>query len=159
VKLQQDLREFVELLSSSGVEFIVVGGHAVAFHGYPRFTGDIDFWVRSTPENAERVIAALRAFGFGDVGLSVGDFTRHGSVVQLGRPPNRIDLLTSLSGVDFEEAWESKIAAALDGLPVFFLSLDILLRNKRASGRDKDLVDLKKLQAINDKTEGGDETR
>ena len=152
MKLQKDLREFIELLISSGVDFIIIGGHAVAFHGHPRFTGDIDFLVRSTPDNAERIIAALKAFGFGEVGLSSQDFTRPGSVVQLGRPPNRIDLLTSISGVDFEEAWEGKIAGELDGLTVFFLGLDALLKNKQASGRDKDLADLKKLQTVAMKT-------
>jgi len=148
VKLQRDLKEFIELLISSGVDFIIIGGHAVAFHGHPRFTGDIDFLVRSTPENAERIIATLKVFGFGEVGLSFQDFTRPGSVVQLGRPPNRIDLLTSISGVDFEEAWEGKVAGEIDGLAVFFLGLDALLKNKQASGRDKDLADVKKLQAV-----------
>ncbi|MFO0760570.1 MAG: nucleotidyltransferase [Byssovorax sp.] len=152
MKLQQDLREFVALLSSSGVDFIIVGGHAVAFHGHPRFTGDIDFLVRSTPENAERIVAALDAFGFGGVGLSPRDFTRLGFVVQLGRPPNRIDLLTSISGVDFEEAWAGRIAGEIDGLAVFFLGLDALLKNKRASGRDKDLADVRTLQAITAKS-------
>jgi predicted nucleotidyltransferase len=156
VKLQKDLREFIELLSSGGVDFIIIGGHAVAFHGHPRYTGDIDFLVRSTPENAERIIAVLKAFGFGELSLSVQDFTRSGSVVQLGRPPNRIDLLTSVSGVDFEEAWESKIAGELDGLAVFFLGLEALLKNKQASGRDKDLADVKKLQAIAMKTKHAD---
>lgn len=153
MKLQKDLREFIELLSSSGVDFIIIGGHAVAFHGHPRYTGDIDLLVRSTPENAERIIASLRAFGFGEVGLSSQDFIRPGSVVQLGRPPNRIDLLTSVSGVDFEEAWEGKVAGELDGLEVFFLGLDALLKNKQASGRDKDLSDIRKLQAIARKIE------
>lgn len=148
MKLQKDLREFIELLISRGVDFIIIGGHAVAFHGHPRFTGDIDFLVRSTPENAERIMATLKAFGFGEVDLSSQDFIRPGSVVQLGRPPNRIDLLTSISGVDFEEAWEGRIAGYLDGLAVFFLGLDALLKNKQASGRDKDLADVKKLQAV-----------
>lgn len=157
MKLQKDLREFIELLSSSEVDFIIIGGHAVAFHGHPRFTGDIDFLVRSTPENAERIIVALKAFGFGEIGLSSEDFTRHGSVVQLGRPPNRIDLLTSISGVDFEEAWEGRVAGELDGLAVFFLGFDALLKNKQASGRDKDLADVKKLQAISMKTKRTEE--
>ncbi len=152
MKLQQDLREFIELLNSLKVEYIVVGGHAVAFHGHPRFTGDIDFLVRSTRENAERLLETLRAFGFGDLALSVDDFTRPNAVVQLGRPPNRIDLLTSISGVDFDEAWAGKLRGEIDGLPVVFLGLEALLKNKQASGRDKDLGDVKKLQAIAAKT-------
>jgi hypothetical protein len=135
------LREFVALLSSNAIDFLVVGGHAVSFHGYPRYTGDIDLFVRATPENARRLLSALDAFGFGSLGLTVDDFTTPGRVVQLGRPPNRIDLLTSISGVEFEEAWATRVAATLDGIPVFFPSRDILLRNKDASGRSKDASD------------------
>jgi len=148
VKLQKDLREFIELLNSLKVDYVVVGGHAVAFHGHPRFTGDIDFLVRPTRENAERLLRALRAFGFSDLALSPGDFTRPNAVVQLGLPPNRIDLLTSISGVDFVEAWNGKVDGDLDGLPVSFLGWDALLKNKEASGRDQDATDLKKLRAI-----------
>ncbi|MDC3954149.1 nucleotidyltransferase [Polyangium jinanense] len=152
MKLQQDLREFVGLLNSSGVEFIVVGGHAVAFHGHPRFTGDIDFFVRPTRANADRILGALATFGFGQLALSADDFMRPNAVVQLGRPPNRIDLLTSISGVDFDEAWDSRVSGSLDGLPVAFLGLEALLKNKRASGREKDVADVAKLMAIKAKT-------
>ena len=148
MKLQQDLREFIELLNSLGVDCIVIGGHAVAYHGHPRFTGDIDFLVRPTRENADRLLETLRAFGFSELALSADDFTRPGAVIQLGRPPNRIDLLTSISGVEFEEAWNSRLGGELDGLPVSFLGLEALLKNKQASGRDKDLGDIKKLRAI-----------
>lgn len=95
-KLQTDLREFIALFNSRKVEYLVVGGHAVAFHGHPRFTGDIDFFIRATPDNAERVLQALADFGFGGIGLSGDDLVAPGQVVQLGRPPNRIDILTSL---------------------------------------------------------------
>ena len=148
MKLAKDLREFIELLNSRRVDYIVVGGHAVAFHGHPRFTGDIDFLLRPSSENAERVINAVEAFGFSPPGLSPEDFVRESTVVQLGYPPNRIDLLTSISGVPFEEAWSGKLSGELDGLPVFFLGWDALLKNKRASGRDKDLVDVNKLSAL-----------
>jgi len=148
VKLQQDLREFVELLNSHEVEFLVVGGHAVAFHGHPRFTGDIDFLIRPSVENATRVLRALRAFGFGDLPLTVVDFVKPGNVVQLGRPPNRIDLLTSVSGLDFEDAWSSRVQSELDGLPVCFLGWQSLIDNKQASGRPKDLADVAKLKAV-----------
>ena len=97
-KLQTDLREFIELLNSHGVDFLVVGGHAVAFHGHPRFTGDIDLFVRATPENAQRVMDALQDFGFGGIGVVSEDFLEPNRVVQLGRPPARIDLMTSTHG-------------------------------------------------------------
>lgn len=148
MKLQQDLREFVALLNSHEAEFLVVGGHAVAFHGHPRFTGDIDFLIRPSAENATRVMNVLRAFGFGELTLSVDDFVKPGNVVQLGRPPNRIDLLTSISGVEFEDAWSSRVQATLDGLPVCFLGWQSLIENKQASGRPKDLADVAKLKAV-----------
>lgn len=146
MKLQSDLREFVELLNSHGVEYIIVGGHAVAFHGYPRFTGDIDFFVRDTPDNAARIAAALDAFGFGGLGADASTFTQPDKVVQLGRPPNRIDLITSISGVDFERAWLHRVDGELDGLPVYFLDRASLLINKRASGRAKDIADVEALE-------------
>lgn len=146
--LQRDLREFIGLLNSLGVEYLVVGGHAVAYHGHPRFTGDIDFLVRPSAENARRIVAVLDRFGFADLGLTEDDFVRRGSIVQLGRPPNRIDLLTSISGVDFEDAWIASVAGTLDALAVRFIGLDNLLKNKQAAGRDQDLADVKKLKAI-----------
>lgn len=151
MKLGKDLREFIELLNSRRVDYIVVGGHAVAFHGHPRFTGDIDFLLRPSQENAERLIGAVKDFGFSEMRLSPDDFTQPNTVVQLGYPPNRIDLLTSISGVDFEEAWESRLGGNLDGIPVYFLGWDALLKNKRASGRDKDLADVSKLSAVRPK--------
>jgi hypothetical protein len=98
-KLHSDLSEFVELLNSHGVEYLVVGGYAVAFHGHPRLTGDIDFFVRPAYENAERVLQVLKAFGFGELDIAANDLVATERIVQLGRPPNRIDLLTSISGV------------------------------------------------------------
>ena len=142
MKLQTDLREFVGLLNSRGVEFVIVGGHAVAFHGYPRFTGDIDVLIRPTLDNAARVIAVLHEFGFGDLGLDAPALVEPDKVIQLGRPPNRIDLLTSVSGLDFDEAWGDRVQGELDGLPVWFPSRDALLKNKRAAGRAKDLADV-----------------
>ncbi len=147
MKLNSDLREFVELLNSAGVEYLVVGGHAVAFHGYPRFTGDIDFWIRPSADNASRVLQVLEGFGFGGLGLSVADFTTAERVVQLGRPPNRIDLLTSISGVTFDRAWSGRVAGMIDGIPVAFIGRGELLANKRASGRAKDLADLEELES------------
>jgi hypothetical protein len=136
------------LLNSNAVEFIIVGGHAVAYHGYPRFTGDIDVWVRPTPENADRVLAALTAFGFDHLGLGRDDFTRPQSIVQLGRPPNRIDILSSVTGVGFDDAWAGREPGVLDGVPVSFVGRAELLRNKRATGRLKDLADVEEIEKV-----------
>lgn len=147
-QLQKDLSEFVSLLNSHGAEYVVVGGHAVAFHGHPRFTGDVDFFVNTTLRNAQRVLDVLKAFGFGDLGIHVEDLTAQDKVVQLGRPPNRIDLLTTISGVTFQEAWTTRIAGFLGEHRVNFIGLDTLIQNKRASGREKDLLDVKTLLAV-----------
>ena len=147
-KLHSDLSEFVDLLNSHGVEYVVVGGYAVAFHGHPRLTGDIDFFIRSTLENAERVLGVLRAFGFGSLAVEAEDLATSDRILQLGRPPNRIDILTSISGVTFDEAWSSRVSGELGDRTVDFLGREALIENKLASGRDKDLVDAKKLKAI-----------
>ncbi len=153
-QLQTDLSEFVGLLNSHGVEYLVVGGHAVAFHGHPRLTGDIDFFLRATDENAELVLAVLEAFGMGQLGLTASDLTTEGRVIQLGRPPNRIDLLTSISGVSFEDAWPTRVSGQLGEHTVSFIGWDELIRNKNASDRDKDRLDVKKLNAIRAKRSG-----
>lgn len=147
-KLQADLKEFIALLNSHRVEYLIVGGHAVAFHGHPRFTGDIDFFIRMTPSNVQRLLAVLDDFGFGSLGITERDLLEPGRIVQLGQPPNRIDILTSISGVDFDSAWESRVEATLDDQPVIMIGWDELLRNKKATGRPKDLTDVGKLLAI-----------
>lgn len=146
MKLNRDLREFIELLRSEAVDYVVVGGHAVAFHGYPRYTGDIDFLVGTGEGNAAKLERVLARFGFASTGLSAKDFRAPGQVVQLGRPPNRIDLVTSISGVSFEEALASRVVGTLDGLEVPFIGREALLANKRASGRAKDLADVEALE-------------
>ncbi len=147
MKLARDSREFVELLSSHHVDYVIVGGHAVAYHGYPRFTGDIDVLVRPSTSNAHRVLAALQQFGFGNVGIEIEDLTTPGKVIQLGQPPNRIDIVTRITGVDFDDAWSTKVTAVLDGIPVFILGREVLLKNKRATGRAKDLADVEALES------------
>lgn len=146
MKLQKDLREFIESLNSHRVEYLIVGAHALAFHGHPRLTVDIDFLVRPTSENALSLLEALSEFGFALDSKEAATFTRPGMVVQLGRTPNRIDLLTSISGVTFDEAWESSVEDVLDGQPVRFLGLEALLRNKRAAGRSKDIADAETIE-------------
>jgi hypothetical protein len=145
MNLQKDLKEFIELLNALDVHFLIVGAFAMAHHGYPRYTGDIDLFVERTTENAERILTALRQFGFGDVGLAIEDFVNKDRVVQLGVAPNRIDLLTFLSGVSFEEAWSSREWGEIGGLKVPFISRDLLKQNKLACGRPQDLADLQRL--------------
>lgn len=147
--LSKDLREFVECLNSNGVEYLIVGALAVARHGYPRYSADVDFFLSASPANADRAVAAIRQFGFGSLGLTVHEFTTPGRVIQLGHEPNRIDLLTSISGVSFEEAWQGRLAGDLDGIPVFFIGREALLRNKDAAGRGKDRVDAEELRKLN----------
>lgn len=142
LKLPVDLREFIELLNSHDVHYVIVGGYAVAYHGYPRMTGDIDFFIEVSSENAHKLESAIVAFGFGGLGLTSEDFLQPGIVVQLGYPPNRIDLLTGISGATFAEAWEKRVETEFDGLPMVFIDKSTLIANKAATGRPKDLADL-----------------
>ena len=145
MNLEEDLSEFVELLNALEVRYVVVGAFAVAYHGYPRYTGDIDLFIERSSENARKIVNALEQFGFGELGLSVDDFLHPDQVIQLGVAPNRIDLLTFLSGVSFEEVWATREQVALAGLSVPMISKELLKRNKAASGRSKDLADLEEL--------------
>jgi len=139
-----NFREFIGLLNSNGVKFLIVGGHAVTFHGYPRFTADLDLWVATDQQNAVRVKQTLNDFGFGNL-FEVNDFSRPGYAIQLGRPPYRIDILTSVHGVDFAAAHARRKILKLGGLELPFIGLDELLINKRAVGRLHDLDDAAKL--------------
>jgi hypothetical protein len=144
--LSKDWREFLELLNSRGVDYIIVGAHSLALHGRPRYTGDLDILVRSTSENARLLVDLLNDFGFAESGFKEADFLKPDQLIQLGRAPARIDLLTSLSGVGSDEAFASKVSAELDGIPVSVLGKDALIRNKRAVGRPQDLVDIDTLE-------------
>ena len=144
--LSRDLQEFAECLNSNKVEFPIVGALAVSWHGFPRYSGDIDFPIRPTDENARRVKSALAQFGFGALDIALSDLTGPGKVVQLGYAPNRIDLLTSITGVTFEEAWETRESGDLVGLPVFFIGRSALLRNKDSTGRTEDKIDADQLR-------------
>lgn len=143
--LEEDLREFVELLNALEVRYVVVGAFAVAYHGYPRYTGDIDLFIEPSTENAKQIMKAIDQFGFGATGLSAADFLQDDRVIQLGIAPNRIDLLTSLSGVNFTEAWDTREQGEIAGLRVSIISKELLKRNKAASGRSQDLADLEHL--------------
>lgn len=145
MNLQNDLKEFVELLNELDVHFLIVGAFAVAYHGYPRYTSDIDLFVERSTENAEHLLKAVHKSGFADIGLSKEDFMREDQIIQLGVAPNRIDMMTSISGVNFEEAWSSRELGEIGGITVPFISREMLKRNKAASGRLQDLADLERL--------------
>lgn len=145
MNLEKDLREFVALLNALDVRYLIVGAFAVAYHGYPRFTGDIDIFVERSHENARRLLDVIEQFGFGDLNISAQDFLNEDQVIQLGVAPSRIDILTFLSGVNFEDAWATRTFGELDGLTVPFISKELLKRNKEASGRSQDLADLEHL--------------
>lgn len=145
MSLSRDFIEFAGCLTRRRVDYLLVGGHALAFHGCPRFTKDIDFWVRPTPDNAARLLEALADFGFADAGLSEDDFCRPGRVVQLGLPPNRIDLVTSIDGVDFDPAFERRVTTDYEGLALHVIHRDDLIANKLATGREQDRLDARKL--------------
>lgn len=143
-------RDFVEMLSAlsgAGVDYLVVGAHALAAHGVPRATGDLDIWVRPTPDNAERVWTALQRFGAPLDELELADLSSPGVVFQIGVAPNRIDLLTSITGVRFDEAWPNRIQVTVSGHEVPTIGRDEFVRNKRAVGRPRDLADIAELEA------------
>jgi hypothetical protein len=144
--LSSDLREFIECLNSNEVEYLVVGALPVSWHGFPRYSADIDFLIRPSHANALRVLRALSQFGFGSLGISVTDLIQPGKVIQLGYEPNRIDLMTSVTGVSFDDAWDDRARGDLDGLPVNFMGRSSLLRNKDATGRAKDRIDAEELR-------------
>ena len=144
-------RDFVEMLSAlfeAGAEFLIVGAHALAAHGKPRATGDLDIWVRPSPANAVRVFAALNKFGAPLFDLTLADLSEPGIVFQMGLPPCRIDILTGISGVTFDEAWPQRLEATVAGLNLPFLGRASLVKNKRAAGRPKDLLDADELERM-----------
>jgi hypothetical protein len=140
--LNQDFKEFIQLLNDNQVNYLVIGGYAVAIHGHPRYTKDIDIWIEISEENSQKIITALTEFGFG---LTAQDFQEPHQIIQLGYPPNRIDLITSPDGIDFQTCYDSKIEVMLDDIAVKFIDLDNLKKNKLASGRLQDLADLENL--------------
>ena len=146
MELDPDFKEFIALLNEHGVEYLLVGGYAVALHGYVRNTSDIDIWIRHTRDNADRMMRVIVQFGFGEVGLTAQDFERENAVIQLGYPPHRIDIVTTPDGVDFEECFRKKESIEISkGVPLYYIDRENLKKNKRASGRSQDLADLEHL--------------
>ena len=142
MNLNQDFQEFVELFVAHEVEFLIVGGYALAAHGHPRYTKDLDVWVWIGTENSERIIAAIEAFGFGDLGLTATDFQDPEVMVQLGHEPQRIDILTFASGLNFSDAYKNRVYIPIGNVQVPFISVDDLRTNKLATGRPRDIADV-----------------
>jgi hypothetical protein len=144
VKIHPDFDDFVAALNKNQVEYVIVGSFALAFHGCPRATGDIDFWIRPTSSNAKNLLSALRDFGFGQLDISEGDVLS-GNIIQLGFPPVRIDLISRLTGLTAEEVWKGRKKGTFGDHDVFYLNRREYIKNKRAVGRHKDLADLELL--------------
>ena len=145
MEIEKDFEELLVLFGARFVESVIVGAHALAFHGSPRYTGALDVFVRPTPGNARRILAALRDFGFGSLDLREADFEAPDRVIQLGDPPLRIDLVTSLTGVSWEEVRATSVEMVYGNATVQMIGREALVRNKRATGRHKDLADLEAL--------------
>ena len=143
--LSKEFKEFAKLLNDQKVEYLLVGGYAVVFYGYVRYTGDIDFWINSTKENAIRLIEVLDQFGFGSLNFTIEDFTKDDQIIQLGYPPNRIDIITSVTGLVFSDCYPKRKSFSIENIEIQTISLEDLKKNKKASGRYKDLDDLENL--------------
>ena len=143
--LNPDFKEFIQLLNANHVRYLVIGGYAVAYHGHPRYTKDIDIWIDMSQDNAERIIQALVDFGFASLGLQAQDFTVPDRVIQLGYPPSRIDIITTPDGIDFETCYTQRVTVEIAETNVNFIDLENLKKNKQASGRLQDLADLENL--------------
>ena len=142
----QDFREFLELLIKNKAEYLIVGGYAVGIHGHPRYTGDLDIWLNATTLNAEQILRSVNQFGFSSFKLTQEDFTKPGNVIQLGYPPLRIDLLTEIDGVTFVECFRNRKEVIIDDLTVNFIGYKDLLKNKKESGRPRDIDDIDHLK-------------
>ncbi len=145
MEIQKDFKELLELLNAHEVEYLVVGGYALAFHGAPRFTGDIDLFCKPDVQNAKRILSALDEFGFGSLNLSQADFTSPDNVIQLGVPPVRVDIMTSLTDIPWDKARAGRTPGCYGGVTVHFIGREDLIANKHALGRKKDLADIEAL--------------
>jgi len=143
--LSRDFKEFIESLNANNVRYLVVGGYAVALHGYVRYTKDLDVWIEPKIQNANNVLNALTAFGFGSLDITADDFLEEGNIIQLGYPPNRIDLITSLKGLMFENCYPERVQVEIQGVLIDFIDIENLKTNKKATGRPQDLADLENL--------------
>jgi hypothetical protein len=143
--LSPDFKEFLKLLKEHDVRYLLIGGYAVGYHGYARATGDMDIWIAIHPDNAQKIVAVLKAFGFDHPDLNAELFLHENKIIRMGVPPVRLEITTSISGVEFEECYQARIEDKLDGVEVNLIDLKNLKKNKKASGRSKDIADLEKL--------------
>ena len=148
MELDRDFKEFIALLNERQVEYLIVGGYAVVAYGYHRFTGDLDVWINPSTENAKKILDVLKAFGFGKLKLTLRDLTSKDKIIQLGYEPLRIDLITSVEGLDFVDCYRRRKSRKADGIKIHLLGLDDLRKNKKLVGRDRDLEDYKHLKKL-----------
>jgi len=149
--LEKDFEDFVVLLNKYHVDYMIVGGYALAFHGKPRHTGDLDIWIDISSDNADKMLLVIAEFGMGSLGIEKEDFLRRGIITQIGYPPLRIDILNEIDGVNFKEAYSAKLVIDIDGLMVNYIGLDDLIKNKTTSGRHQDLTDVNSLKKLKKK--------
>ena len=147
-QLNQDFLAFIGLLEEERVDYLVVGGYAVGLHGFPRYTGDMDFFVAISEENAAKILRVFEKFGFGGIGLTADDFLQADFVVEIGREPRKIQILTGIDGVHFHECFGRKLNIEISGINVKFIGKEDLILNKAASGRPKDRIDLEELRKL-----------
>jgi len=148
--LAQDFEDFIRLLNKHQVDYMVVGGYALAFHGKPRHTGDLDIWINSSESNAEKLVIVIQEFGLASLGLNKSDFMQEGYVTQIGYPPLRIDILNTIDGVKFENAYPNKLLLDVNGIEIRYIGLKEFIENKTASGRSQDIADLREIKKLNE---------
>ena len=146
--LEKDFEDFVALLNTHHVDYMVVGGYALAFHGKPRHTGDLDIWIDVSENNAEKLLSVIADFGMASLGIEKEDFLKPGIITQIGYPPLRIDILNEIDGVSFKDAYPTKLTIDIDGLIISYIGLDDLIKNKISSGRHQDLTDVNSLRKL-----------
>ncbi len=144
--LNKDFREFLKLLAKHKIKYLIVGGYAVGFHGYPRYTKDLDIWIKPEKKNAEKILKLLDDFGFGKTGISIDDLNSEGKFILLGNPPNRIDIVTSCDGIEFDECYSKKVKVKFGKININFIDLENLKKNKKAVNRAQDIADIKNLE-------------
>lgn len=149
MKVEKDFEDFVKLLNKNKVKYLIVGSYATAYHSEPRNTGDIDFFIQNTIINSRKIIKTIKDFGFEGLELKISDFQKPDTIIQLGYPPNRIDIITSITGVKFNNAYKTKIKSSFGKEETYFISLNNLLKNKKETGRKKDLADIEVLEKYN----------
>jgi predicted nucleotidyltransferase len=155
MEMNKDFVEFVNLLNKHDVNYMIVGGYALALHGKPRQTGDLDIWIDKGKMNAEKMLHVIRDFGFGSLGLKEEDFLKENAIIQLGYPPVRIDILNVIDGIKFKEALSHRLTQNIDGVILPFIGKDDLIKNKKAAGRSQDLTDIKELEKKTKKIKQG----